>query len=321
MKNLDIVMATYNGATYLSEQLDSIFSSHNFDDIVYQIIISDDNSTDGTLDLVSRYLSKYPCIKIVQNETKSGVVGNFENALKYSKADYVVLSDQDDVWLPEKLSTLYEGITKLEKNTGINKPCLYFTDLEVVDDELNLISSSFFKWLKIDPKTFFSYNSVLLMNMVPGCAMVINKQLKEVALPVKKNKNYIHDWWFLLIAFYGGAVDFSTEATFKYRQHANNAIGVKKRTFYMNFVDLFVDLRKKEEVFDLSKEVFDRLCETKLIDQDSLLFRFQSIKSKSRFTRLLFMFKHKICFTSNVFHSNIIRNIRWIMNILIKQLK
>ena len=106
MCDIDVVMATYNGAKYLSKQLDSIISSNNFEEIINLIIISDDKSTDGTVELLKQYSSKYEFIKIYQNEAINGVVGNFENALKYSNADYIVLSDQDDFWLPEKIKYL-----------------------------------------------------------------------------------------------------------------------------------------------------------------------------------------------------------------------
>ena len=148
MNNLDIVIATFNGEKYITEQLDSILSSEDFDSIVNKIIISDDNSSDRTRDIISDYAKNYPCINLYLNDDKNGVVGNFSNALNISTADYIVLCDQDDFWKSEKLSILTNGIKKLEAGSNENTPCLFFTDLEVVDETLRIIDNSFFHLTK-----------------------------------------------------------------------------------------------------------------------------------------------------------------------------
>lgn len=319
MKNLDIVIATFNGEKYIAEQLDSILSSDDIDTIVNEIIISDDNSSDKTRDIISNYAKNYPFIKLYINSGKSGVVGNFSNALNISTADYIVLCDQDDFWKSEKLSILTNGIKKLENNSIGNKPCLFFTDLEVVDENLNVIDDSFFHLTKNEPKRFFKDNSVLLMNIVPGCSMVINNTLKKIALPVCDSSIYIHDWWLLLIAHFTGNIGFSNESTFLYRQHDKNTIGVTKRGLYIKIKNSIEDLRIRNDLFTITSDVHSRLVLHGFVKEGYMLNDLLHLQNKSRISKLVFMYKNKIKFSSAARFNAFYRNARLILNMLLRK--
>ena len=100
MKTVSVVMATYNGEQYLSEQIDSILAQSY---PVHELIIQDDCSTDGTTDIVRRYMEKYPFVKLFVNERNVGYNENFRRAAMHATGDFVALSDQDDIWFPQKL--------------------------------------------------------------------------------------------------------------------------------------------------------------------------------------------------------------------------
>lgn len=312
INTLDIVIATYNGESYILEQLDSILASDDFQSIVDKIIISDDNSTDRTREILTDYTNRYSFIDLHINKGKKGVIGNFSNALNLSTADYVVLCDQDDYWKKDKLTILINGLKDIERNVNGKTPCLFFTDLEVVDVSLQIIDKSFFHMIKNNPDTFFKTHSVLLMNIVPGCSMIINKKLKEIALPIKDGI-YLHDWWFLLIAHFVGEVGFSRNSTFKYRQHDRNTLGANKRSFFVKFRDSVKDIFKRDETFNLCEDLYERLSSHDLLDESSVLFKFLQQRERSKLSRLRFMFKNRIYFKSPL------RNFRLVINVLFKK--
>lgn len=100
MKTVSVVMATYNGEKYLREQLDSILGQSY---PIHELIIQDDCSADGTIGIVRQYMEKYPFIKLFVNEQNVGYNENFHRAAMHATGDFVALSDQDDIWFPQKL--------------------------------------------------------------------------------------------------------------------------------------------------------------------------------------------------------------------------
>src|SRR5262245_1468649 len=125
--NIDVVMATYNGATYVKEQIDSILAQ---DYPSIRLLISDDGSTDATPQILQEYAKKHPSIiTLLPFDGNKGVVGNFSRLLSYTTAYYVLFSDQDDVWNKDKVSKSYQRMKLLEVQHGKNVPLLVHTDL------------------------------------------------------------------------------------------------------------------------------------------------------------------------------------------------
>ena len=208
---ISVCIATYNGEAYIKEQLQSIVSQLSVDD---EIIISDDSSSDNTIEIIESF--KDSRIILLKNQTFHSHVYNFENALKASKGKYIFLADQDDIWLPHKVNTM---LTLLEKYE------LVLSDAIVVDDKLNELSSS-----------FFSYNNSshgiiknLYKNSYLGCCMGFNRHILEIALPFPKNIN-MHDWWIGLIAELYTNVYFSNEKLIKYRRHGNTLTSMNHKS-------------------------------------------------------------------------------------------
>ena len=138
---IDVLMTTYNGEKYLKEQIESILKQ-TYKNI--NLIISDDCSTDNTRDILKEY-QNVKNIKIYYQNKNLGYVANFEFLLKHVENDIYMLSDQDDVWIPTKIE---ETLRKLEEDNAD----LVFTDLEVVNKNLELINKSFNKSMNKEHK-------------------------------------------------------------------------------------------------------------------------------------------------------------------------
>ncbi len=147
MKKINILLSTYNGSKYLKEQLDSLLSQ-TYKDI--EIIVRDDGSSDDTLDILKSY-----DIKLLETKQNLGAMGSFAELLSYavanSDSEYFMFCDQDDVWNSQKIEKTLEKMQGMEEKFG-DIPLLVHTDLEVVDEELNTINSSFMKYQNINPK-------------------------------------------------------------------------------------------------------------------------------------------------------------------------
>ena len=251
-ENIDIVIATYNGANYIKEQLVSIINCKGFDHYINRIIISDDHSTDSTVEVINSIDCEQ--LLLVQNDkNNAGVISNFSHATEMSEADYIIFCDQDDVWLDNKIEVLANGISELEKSE--NTPALFFTDLYVVDQNLNTIASSFWKYQNIKPKISDSLNSILFQNVSPGCAMIANKALVNLASPFPCNI-LMHDWWLLIVAKSLGVVAYTNEKTFLYRQHGGNVVGAKNMTFLNKIIRLITN---KNDTFMLTLKQVEML--------------------------------------------------------------
>ncbi|MHA7847604.1 glycosyltransferase family 2 protein [Serratia sp. D1N4] len=228
LPKISIILATYNGGKFIGEQIESILDNLYFDKLVKEIIITDDGSSDDTVSILRQYQCSNEKIKILENNTNvHGVVANFSRGIIASDSEYIMLSDQDDVWLKNKISLSYDRIKRLESESESDVPILVFTDLMVVDENLALLSDSFFKHHKVEIKNFINFNSLILNNIAPGCTCIINRKLIDIALPIPKEA-LMHDWWFVLIAKSLGVLDVIPDATILYRQHSNNVIGAKK---------------------------------------------------------------------------------------------
>ncbi|MEC9650923.1 glycosyltransferase family 2 protein, partial [Escherichia marmotae] len=232
----------YNGEKYISEQIKSILNMSGFDIYVNSIIVCDDNSTDRTLEIIKAIVPREKlCILKNATDRNLGPVKNFERGILASKSEYVMLSDQDDVWNNEKLLACMDA----RKKCNEEKSFLIFSDLEVVDRDLNLIAESFQEYQSIPYDWHKNINNLLIQNVAPGCTMFFNKKLISMALPLP-DECIMHDWWLLLVATLHGEVYFLKDKLIKYRQHGNNQVGAKKNGLIEIAKD-FYKLKQKAE--------------------------------------------------------------------------
>ena len=217
--SVSVAIATYNGARYIKEQLDSILTqTHSVD----EIIIVDDCSSDETWDILTQHATNNSKIKIFRNETNLGGTKSFEKAICACHGDYIALADQDDYWLPEKLISAANKLDQQSKN----KPLLYCSALEFVDKDLVHLGMSN---LNFKP----SFGNALVENIVTGCTAVFNNSLKKLAKNYKPQQAVMHDWWLYLLATAFGRVIYDPISYIKYRQHGANVIGATPSFMYL----------------------------------------------------------------------------------------
>jgi glycosyltransferase involved in cell wall biosynthesis len=227
---VDVLLATYNGAKYLEAQLDSIWAQTHRN---LRLLVSDDGSSDATLAILDRYRARFGerLVVLPHASRGHGVVRNFENlmaaSLRDGVADWAVFSDQDDVWLPRKIEASLQEMVRLEEGGGRGMPCLVHGDLTVVDENLNVISDSFAAYQRMDPRQC-SPLSLLSVNEVTGCTMMVNRTLLQMALPLPADA-IMHDWWCALVSG-SGRRSFLGTPQILYRQHGANQLGARDRS-------------------------------------------------------------------------------------------
>ena len=212
-----IVLCSYNGADYISEQINSIMDQTHE---AIHLLISDDGSTDNTLAIIMRLQAKFgkERISIIEKRGRN-VSKNFIQALRrFSNYQYYAFSDQDDIWLPNKIDV---AIRRLRECTNPSAPALYASTVEIVDQNLRHIGYSR-PWATI-PK----FNNAIVQNFASGNTMVFNKALRNEVVSTPKNLEFVmHDWaTYLICSALNGYLFFDHQPHIKYRQHQSNLIG------------------------------------------------------------------------------------------------
>ena len=278
-QQIDILLATYNGEKYLIEQIESILNQtyKNF-----RLIISDDGSKDLTRQIIKEYEQRDNRIVSYFQENNLGYIKNFEFLLTKVENEIYMLSDQDDVWLPNKIEKTYN---KLKQENAD----LVFTDLEVVDKNLNTIFKSFNDYMLLTRKIekyHKNYIMQYLYNCVTGCTLMSKKKFIDMMIPLPyESKHVVHDLWIGLTVALNGKIAYLNETTIKYRQHGNNQIGTNKISHGFNKLDQvrnhFINI--KIELFTAYVK-YDSIFPKILKEQNKkALSYFEDIKNKKYF--------------------------------------
>ncbi|MGL6315419.1 glycosyltransferase family 2 protein [Vibrio sp. WXL103] len=221
MIKFDVVLSTYNGESFLQEQIESILAQR---ESLNSLIIRDDGSSDNTLEIIESFESSHKdkIVVIRDGLGNLGVRDGFFELAKHASQEYVVFSDQDDVWEEHKLKTIRDYIEQ-KGLVGSESPILIHSDLTVVDQELNVLSDSFIKLAGIVPSTNNTMD-ILLRNSVTGCASVANKTLIDKAMRHKSQFD-LHDKCLAAIASIYNGIHYIDVPLIKYRQHDKNVTG------------------------------------------------------------------------------------------------
>jgi len=204
---ISVCLASFNGAPYIERQLVSIIGQLTGDD---EIIVSDDGSTDGTLDVVRQLQKATPiAIHILHNGEPHGYTRNFENALRQAKGDYIFISDQDDVWLPNKIASM---VLRLRQPGNM----MVISNAMIADAALNVTHPDYFAVRGI--------HRSLLGNLVKfgflGCCMALRREVLHRALPFPEDQHLCtHDNWLYLCAAISGRVIVLDTPLMYYRRH------------------------------------------------------------------------------------------------------
>ena len=226
-ERISVVMCTYNSAQYLQEQLESIASQTR---PPYELVVCDDQSDDKTTEIVKAFAISVPFqLDLIINEKRLGSTKNFEKAIQLCGGDIIVLSDQDDVWHPQKL----ERMGKVFANT----PSIgaVFTDAEMVDEYLRPLGYRLWQsagFTKIEQRLFTRGRAVdvlLRHNVVTGATMGFRAKFKELVLPIPDI--WVHDGWIALLIAATADLGMIDEPLVKYRQHSKQQIGAVMKGF------------------------------------------------------------------------------------------
>ncbi|MGL5102055.1 MAG: glycosyltransferase [Plesiomonas sp.] len=299
MNNMITIMATHNGSLYIKEAIASITDDCD-------LFISDDSSIDNTLCILNTFKDENRLITIA-NCSAGSASRNFSHAINAvsDKYEYYFLSDQDDVWSNNKSKLLHEEISDLQLLNGNNTPILIFGDSIVVDQDLNEIAKSFFKYDGISPVILNNPLNIFFQNIGQGATFVFNRAFLNLIRPMPVDV-YMHDWWLILYACHFGVLHLSKHKTLYYRQHGNNQIGAKKRKLLSQIIDNTRGDGKVEQHMTLiKKQISTFIKHTSRFNssKSAILINFESeyenIKNMSWLKRKVFILKHKI-FLSNI---------------------
>jgi len=210
---VSIAMCTYNGAGFLTDQLDTLVNQ-TYQQI--EIIVVDDCSTDDTFPILTVYAAKYPQFKIYRNNENIGFTANFEKAVTLCRGSLIALCDQDDLWDHRKIEL---QVAALKDNI------LIYHDSEFIHEDGASMHKSMSGVMNLyrgsEPEVF------LFFNCVSGHSILMKKELLNDALPLKKD--YFHDWWLAYVAANVGKIDFIPRCLVKYRQHDSSDTNILRR--------------------------------------------------------------------------------------------
>lgn len=284
-----ILLATYNGEKYIREQLESLLEQANTDWIVY---VHDDGSTDKTNEILDEYINQYSEKFIrIEGKTTGSAKNNFFFLLENVEASYYMFCDQDDIWLPKKIGKTFARMKKIEKEE-VNVPCLVHTELMVVDEQNEIISDCMSRYQKLEP-TKVTLGRILVQNVVTGCTMMINKELRDYLLKeIDRNNLIMHDWWAAMITLKCGKISFIEQPTIRYRKHADNILGAQKAYGLDYLFGKVFDYKKiKQSLYETRIQATEM---KKVFDEVVLEEAYSDIQNRGKFERLIFYKKNGI---------------------------
>ncbi|OAQ38603.1 hypothetical protein A5893_14415 [Pedobacter psychrophilus] len=228
-----VALCTYNGSKYITKQLDSILNQTIVPD---EIIICDDCSTDNTSAILDDYFLKYPeIVSVFKNPEKLGAIKNFEQAIKLTKNETIFLSDQDDIWQPNKVKII---LSEFSSNPKVK---LIFTNAFLIDGKGEILQGDIWgKWgfnLDVQKRWRSKFNVFhdLLnnINYATGATLAFKRDLISVIFPFELPNAYWHDAWISLNATLNGGLRYLDLNLIKYRIHDDQQVGIN-RDWHLN---------------------------------------------------------------------------------------
>lgn len=243
---VSVALCTYNGARFVGEQMRSILEQTR---PAAELVISDDGSTDGTLAIVEATIAEYraqhpdavPVVRILEGDAPRGVAANFEYAMRACTGDLIALSDQDDVWHPDRLERLVAAFDATPDAT------LLHSNARLVDAEGRDLGTTLFAALGVssaeraEVAAGRGYEALLRRNLATGATTILRASVRDLALPIPPG--WIHDEWLAIVAAATGRTAIVDGPLTDYRQHGGNQIGARRPTAG----DLLARLREPRE--------------------------------------------------------------------------
>lgn len=255
--SVSVVMCTYNGSKFISEQVESVLKQ---DCPFFELIVVDDRSTDNTVELLHDLAKKDTRIRIFQNELNLGYNKNFEKAIQLASGDLIAICDQDDIWLPQRISKTV---------APFNEPGVVLAHSKSVrleDKQLKYhLAKLHYHFSGNDTRKLFFFNQVM------GHDMTFSRGLVKHIVPIPAGMSY--DWWIAVIATCHGSVAGVDEYLVHHRIHATNNFFNKEATSKKKELDLVETLELFNQIPALKGST-----KTYLQQEISLLRRHETIK-------------------------------------------
>jgi glycosyltransferase involved in cell wall biosynthesis len=251
MPQLQVLLATYNGAHYIDVQLKTLLAQTVSD---IEIVCSDDGSSDETLAILQRYRDEGHPLRILPSRNTGSAASNFFRLMEASTAPYVMLCDQDDFWYADKIERSLSKMIAMESAAGTRDwPILIHSQLTVADEQLKPIAPSLMDHQNVPHHR--NFRGYLMQNNVTGCTTIMNRALMQALKVPGASEVIMHDWWLALIASALGEVALIDAPLALYRQHGHNTVGAKH--WNASFI-----AKRVRELFSTSKihEQLDRIC-------------------------------------------------------------
>ena len=298
--NISVAMATYNGAPYIEAQITSILTQTVLPN---EIVISDDGSSDNTIEIINTIAttSKVP-IRLIQNTDVLGVTGNFMRAIRKCSGDYIALSDQDDVWLPTKLAVLQQHVLDMPSTQ------LVISNAHIVDESLTLLGMTLWDQLKFSKKAQIQFSEneqlgpLLRKNLSWGLTLFVSKALIQDEHHDELIDLWKFDGWLGIKASLTSNIKIEPQPLTYYRQHGSNDIGQPRLTYNLRNIisdsfnyEAFQNHLKRCECLLTYIQHMDGVLSAK---NEVILHRYiKALKRrimlpKNRWGRVLFVLKH-----------------------------
>ena len=286
-----ILMATYNGAVFFREQINSIIGQTYTN---WELLIRDDNSTDGTMKLILEAVKEDPRIKMVIDPSDvHSACANFSSLLSWAKAntniEYVMFCDQDDIWLASKIEC---SLKKLQETEVLNvgKPCLVYGHLNMMSEDGAPLSEVI---TMSSPPLF---NNIIVQNPMFGCTMMFNAALSNLIQNIPLTAEN-HDYWIALVAVSFGCYAIINEDIILYRQHTNNVTsqgtGFMKR--FHRYYDNTKQIKELKTKLVMLGDFYDQYYEKLEQGNKTILEQFlKAFKAPTPLLLLRIIYKHKI---------------------------
>jgi len=291
METVDILLATFNGENYLRELMDSL-ANQSYSNI--RIIVCDDCSNDKTLSILKELQRNFPVpIELHPNRNNIGIIRTFSKLMELSRARYVMFCDQDDIWKTDKVEKTLLAMQAAEEQEAVNKPVLVHTDLEVVNEAIKQINSSYWSFTRICPQKTTQLNRLMVQNVVTGCTVMMNRALVDACGPIPHGA-IMHDWWVALVASALGKVVVLPETTIYYRQHASNCLGARKFFSFSSIRDSFKRQKSMNQKKRRQAQKFASVYHNVLSDdQLQLIENYTTISDKSLLKQIIWTIKYR----------------------------
>ena len=291
-----IIMATYNGALYLRQQIDSILQNSENS---FHLYICDDNSTDDTPNIITEYAERFPqkIFPRLYRQSAGGACESFFRAMGDipQNYEYYMLSDQDDVWMEDKIAVTLQAMVKKETENA-DLPVLVHTDLQVVDADLKTIAPSMAAYQNISHERILLKN-LLVQNTVTGCTAMMNRKLFSM-VGEKPQRCAMHDWWIALIASAFGSIVYLDRPTILYRQHGDNSVGAKQARgmgFYINKWRTRKTVKKNyQDTFSQAEALLERFGDNLSGEDRKMIADYAAIPQKSKIGKWRVICRYKL---------------------------